>query len=353
MFDLRYTNDIVLLIWIGLVAFFCGNAKKKRVTILGQEEERYTLPFAIIVFFPIFWFVITVIPRSDMWLYISGFKSFNQSIFEVLENWNSFDKGPGFLLIESTMKAVGITGETGFRVVIALLQSIPLVYVYWKYSEDYVYSIFLFIATLSYDGWMMNGIRQFLAACIVFAAFPFFLKRRYIPTLLFVLIAISIHSSAIVMIPVLLISQFKPWSKITIILIFGFGAVLFFYIYNSNWLSEETLQKSTGSNPLGILFRAVPAVIAFIGRKQIAAKQNRLLNICVNISVITVVMNVVASMTSGVMAGRLAGYTTIFSYILLPYLLKKTFNEAISKKLFVSVTIYYVLSFVIKLYFFR
>ena len=54
MFDIRYTNDIVLLIWIGIAALLSKSVTKKKVTVLGQEEERYSFLFAVIVFFLFF-----------------------------------------------------------------------------------------------------------------------------------------------------------------------------------------------------------------------------------------------------------------------------------------------------------
>ena len=352
MFDIRYTNDIVLLIWIGIAALLSKSVIKKKVTVLGQEEERYSLLFAVIVFFPVFWFASFTAMRGDMGAYRSGFESFEMSVSDVFQNWNSIDKGPGYALLSAIIKSMGITNYWDFRMIIALLQSIPLVLVYRRYSNDYVFSVFLFIANMIYDGWMMNGIRQFLASCIIFAAFPFMLKKkRVIIALLVVLLAMTVHKSAIIMIPVILIAQFKPWGKLSVILMIGFAIVLYIYIYNSDWMSEETLQQATGSSPLRIVVSAIPVGIAFVGRKQIAAANNHIVNICINMSIVTVVMYVVASLTSGIMAGRLPGYTLIFNFILFPYLLNKVFNETISKNLRLGITLFYVAYFILDLYF--
>ncbi|SCX28222.1 EpsG family protein [Ruminococcaceae bacterium P7] len=351
MFDIRYTNDIVLLIWIGIAALLSKSVTKKKVTVLGQEEERYSFLFAVIVFFPIFWFVTTVFMRGDMYAYQGGYNSDTMSVSEVFQNWNSIDKGPGYSLLVAFSKSIGIADFNKFRVLMALLQSLPLVLIYRRYSDDYVFSIFLFIANMIYDGWMMNGMRQFLAACIIFAAFPFMIKKkRVIFALLVVLLAMTVHNSAILMIPVILLVQFKPWGKLSIILMIGFAIALYIYIYNSNWMSEETLQQATGSNPLRIVVSAIPVGIAFVGRKQIAAANNHIVNICINMSMVTVVMYAVASLTSGIMAGRLPGYTLIFNFILFPYLLNKVFNETISKNLRLGITLFYVAYFILDLY---
>lgn len=352
MFDIRYTSDIVLLIWIGIAALLSKSVTKKKVTVLGQEEERYSLFFAVIVFYPIFWFVTTVFMRGDMYAYQWGFNEFNMSVGEVFQNWNSIDKGPGYSLLVAFSKNIGVDNFQQFRVVLALLQSLPLVLIYRKYSDDYVYSIFLFIANMIYDGWMMNGVRQFLAACIVFAAFPFMLKKkRIVFALLIVLLAMTVHKSAIIMIPIVLLVQFKPWRIMTVILMIGFAIALYIYIHNSDWMSEEALQQATGSNPIRIAVSAIPVVIAFIGRKKIASANDRLANICINMSIITMIMYAIASLTSGIMAGRLPGYTLIFNFILYPYLLNKVFNETISKNLRFGITLFYIAYYILDLYF--
>ena len=350
MFDVRYTNDIVLLIWIALVAVFGKGVTKKKVTVLGCEEERHGLLFATIVFFPIFWFVTTVFMRGDMYAYSSGYNNFSSSVSEVLSNWGSIGKGAGYSLLVAISKSMGVSDFQGFRVVVALLQSIPLVIVYSRYSEDYIYSIFLFIATMCYEGWMMNGIRQFLAACLIFLTVPLLMKNNYVLSVLLIFAAITVHQSAIIMIPVLLLSYMKPWGKVTMIAIVIFAVILYYYIGHSDWLTEEELQQSQGSNPLGILFRSLPAVIAFWGRKQIAKANNRMVNMLVNIAIITVAVNVVSSQTSGIMTGRLMGYLTIYSYLLYPYLLTKVFDEKVSHNLQLILTLFYSSIFLYDLY---
>ena len=351
MFDIRYTNDIVLLVWIGLVAFFSQSATKKKVTVLGQEEERYSLLFAVIVFYPIFWFVTTVFARSDMYAYWSGYDSLNMSVSDVIHNWNSINKGPGFLLFETMAKIMGFSSFQQFRVLICLAYSIPLVLIYRNFSEDYVFSVFLFIASMSYDSWMMNGMRQFLAATMIFGALPLIIRKKYILSLFIVLAAMTVHKGALLMIPVLIIAHSRPWSKLMILSMVLFAVVLYFYIGHSDWMSDEELQAAQGSNPLRIAISSIPVILAFIGRKKIAEANNRLINLCINISVSTVIMYAIASITSGVMVGRLPGFTTIFNYLLFPYLLNKAFNENVSRNLKTGVTLLYIVYFIADLYF--
>lgn len=218
---------------------------------------------------PVFVFTSLGEIRADTGVYINNFKILNMSLSEVFATWQTNDKGSGFVLIEVIIKNIFGNNQNAFRIVFGLIQSIPLVLIYRKYSEDYVFSIFLFITSGCYYGWMMNGLRQFVASCIIFAALPLLIKRKYIPLIPVLFFAISVHKAAMVMIPVILLVQFKPWSKITIIMLLVLAVVLYFYVGHSDWMSEETLQSSKGSNPLRIVIAAIPMVMAFIGRKKL------------------------------------------------------------------------------------
>lgn len=342
---MTFKSDIWLLLWIGLVALVAYAAKlKKKETVLGQETERYSLLFAIITFLPVFLFVSVGEIRSDIWAYLDGYDKLSPSISEVFQNWWN-DKGPGFTLIEVLIKQVFENNHDAFRIVFALMQSVPLVLVYRKYSVDYVLSVFLFITMGYYSGWMMNGLRQFLAACIVFAATPLLIKKKIVPTIFIILLAMTIHTSAMMMIPIALVVWFEPWKKGILISFIVFVVALFIFVNTTDMLNEEILKYDDGANPLRIIISAIPVVIAFAGRKKIESANNPLINICVNMSVFTMLTFFVATFTNGVGTGRLPIYTGLFNLILIPYLAKNVFDEKISKNIKLFFVIFYIAYF--------
>ena len=342
---MTFKSDIWLLLWIGLVALVAYAAKlKKKETVLGQETERYSLLFAIITFLPVFLFVSVGEIRSDIWAYLDGYDKLSPSISEVFQNWWN-DKSPGFTLIEVLIKQVFENNHDAFRIVFALMQSVPLVLVYRKYSVDYVLSVFLFITMGYYSGWMMNGLRQFIAACIIFAATPLLIKKRIVPTILIILLAMTIHTSAMMMIPIALVVWFEPWKKGILISFIVFVVALFIFVNTTDMLNEEILKYDDGANPIRIVISAIPVVIAFVGRKKIESANNPLINICVNMSVFTMLTFFVATFTNGVGTGRLPIYTGLFNLILIPYLAKNVFDEKISKNIKLFFVIFYIAYF--------
>ena len=90
-------------------------------------------------------------------------------------------------------------------------------------------SLYLFVASGCHIAWMMNGLRQFLAVSIIMAATPLMLKRKYVPLIGVILLAATVHSSALIMIPIIFIVQGKAWNKKTLLFI-GVTIVLT-YVY--------------------------------------------------------------------------------------------------------------------------
>lgn len=71
-----------------------------------------------------------------------------------------------------------------------------------RYSKDYMLSALIYVSTIFTI--TMNTSRQYLALAIVFFAFSFILEKKQIKAVLLILLASSMHYSAIVMLPLAL-----------------------------------------------------------------------------------------------------------------------------------------------------
>ena len=326
-YENRMNVYIFIPIWIGIMAFIAnsnpGLFRKK--TVLGTEINQVNIAFAIITFLPILLTVTFATKIGDTWAYVDSFNKLTPDFSAI--DWNG--KGPGFTVIEVIIKVLFGNSETAFRFVIALIHSIPIVFVFRYYSSNYVLSMFLFVATTVYTAWMMNGIRQFTAAAIIFAATPLLVKRKYVPLIIVILLASTIHNTALIMLPVIFIVQGQAWNRKTVVFIIA--AVIAMYIFGNNTslfdsvienaglnYSITAIQESgdTGTSFLRVLVNMVPMIIALVFRKKID-ENNRVINICVNMSVITSGLYLISMVTSGILIGRLPGYTTLYNMILL------------------------------------
>jgi len=119
--------------------------------------------------------------------------------------------------------------------VVALITQLCNVYVLNKYRGYIELEIFMYIAA-GYFTVTMNGMRQCLAAALLFLCVKFIIDGSFKKYLLSVLIISTIHQSALFMIPIYFIARLKPWSK-KIYMIIGIAVLgLLFYEVLSSYL---------------------------------------------------------------------------------------------------------------------
>ena len=352
-------NEFVLIIlWVGICAFFGKYSKIKRTELIeGVEEERFPMYFAIIVLIPLVFMIANRdFEIGDTWAYKISFGKMPSEFSQISEYMSTITKDSWFYLFSAVIKCIIGENIVLYFGIIAVMQMIPLVYIYRKYSSNYVVSAFLFIASADYLSWTFNGIRQFLAVTFIFMAFPLLLKKKYIPLILIIIFASMFHRSALLMIPVVFIVQGEAWNKKTLSIIVLTLLVVFFVsqftdILDSsladtqyaNVVSDYTSWKDDGTNPFRVAVYCIPAIISFVFRKDIKVLNNKAINICSNLSIVTAGMYIISMVTSGIFLGRLPIYTSLFNYILLPWEIDNLFEVDTKKIVFALMVILYLL----------
>lgn len=343
MFSILSSEYILILVWIGFVALasrFIKLTKKETVIGYDGEVERYYWLFALIVIFPLIWMAGNRSLFGDTTAYKIKFLSMPDSISGIPNYLESINKDTGFSLVSCIIKLFVHDNVTLYFLIIAIFHGLSLLFVYRKYSPEYLVSIFLFIASADYISWMFNGIRQFTAVTLIFAATTLILKKKYLPVLLIVLLASTVHQSALLMIPFILIAYGKAWNKKTLLFVLlVLIAILFVGNFTdlldeslsstqySNVVSEYKQMNDEGTNPLRVLVYSIPSIIAFFGRKKIKETGSELLNFCTNMSIISSGMYIISMFTSGIFFGRLPIYFSLYNYILLPWEIKYLFSK--------------------------
>ena len=207
-----------------------------------------------------------------------------------------------------------------------------------KYSEDYWFSAYLFVASGMHVGWMMNGLRQFMAVTIVFSVTPWMLEKKYIRVILIILLASLFHRTALFMIPIIFIAQGEIWNLKTLAfsavivgmsLLFSGNIGLFNSFANTTGYSAEFAIElgDNGTNPLRVLVNSVPMLLAFTFRDRLREENDGIINMCVNMSIITSGVYLLSMVTSGILTGRMTIYTSLYNLILLPYVIDTCFLE--------------------------
>ena len=155
-----------------------------------------------------------------------------------------------------------------------------------------------------------------------------------------ILLASTMHQSALLMIPFVVIAQGDAWNMKTLSFMLG---ILFAVIFVSeftgvldniisttqytNVVSEYKEWGDNGTNPIRVLVYSIPAIFSFFGRKTIREYGGRLINFCTNMSIISMGLYLISMVTSGVFLGRLPIYCSLYGYILLPWELQNIFGQ--------------------------
>ena len=357
---MNLTNYWWLLIWLftgGAVMAFCF--PRKREYVFGKVEERWSIVPAVLLILP---YIIWAGNRGyfgDTGAYRRGFVESPNVIGQISEYMQTVTKDKGFYFVTAVIHCLFGNNSIAYFTLIAAFQLLIVAFVCRKFSSNYWFSIFVFIASTDYLSWVQNGMRQFVAVTIIFAGTGFIVKKKYAKAVIMVLIASLFHQSALLMLPIIFVVQGKPWNKKTLLaialsllaLVFAsrFTTILDTALSDTqytNVVSDWTLGNDDGTNPLRILVYAMPMILSIIGREQIRRANNPLVNVGVNASIITTCIGLISMGTSGIFIGRLTIYvSTISNWILLPWEIENVFDENTGKLVMVAAVCCYILFF--------
>ena len=335
---MRYST---LFVFTALAALLVNGGRLAYPTIENGYSQNKVKPVtAFLVFLPIIIFVCTSNWRywTDYPVYLSIYHTTptesSAALAYLMEQKNSYL----FYAFGYVIKVLSNDNEMFYRIALVLVQSIPLIAFFRKYSTNYVYSIYLILATALPLGWMLNGVRQIMAAAIIYGAAEDIIQKRYVKVTLIILLASLFHQSAIVALPMVFFCQGQAWSRKTMLALLG--TIVLTIVFSSSeeaftniavnvGYNAEILALDNGASPLRALIAFVPVLLAFLGREEISRDGSPAINFFVNMSVINFGIYLVAIVTNGVLVGRIPLYTSLYTFVLLPYLFEKVFNGSL------------------------
>ncbi|MDM5157357.1 EpsG family protein [Bacillus sp. DX1.1] len=243
---------------------------------------------------------------------------------------------------EFDWKTIDFTGDFGFDLlqmvlqnfskdpqimvfIVALVTNVLIVITLYKYSRMFEVALFVYITGGMYLV-SMNGIRQFLAAAVIFTATKFIFNGNWKKYILIVLLAATIHKSALVLIPIYFLVRREAWAWGTYILLF-FSVII---VIGFNQFSESLFAalESTqyghykdfaegGANVLRVAVSAVPIIIAYFGReklREVFPKSDYI----VNMSLIGLVFMIIS--TQNWIFARFSIYFSLYQLILISWI---------------------------------
>lgn len=334
---------ILSIIWLAIVYVISKNVNVyQKEYVLGRPVVRYNIGFVIFAILPFIWWAAT---RSrwyfDTNAYATAYEAMPSTFGGISSYMQGVTKDKGFSILSIFIKIlVGNRVEVYFFV-IAAFQLVTIALVYRKYSSNFLVSLFLFIASTDYISWMHNGIRQFTAVVLIFAATELLATKRYIPLILVILLASTMHGSALLMIPIVFIVQGRPWNTKIFFAILIF-AIAILYVDNFTTLLNNLLSDTQytnvvsdwkswgddGTNPIRVLVYSVPTLLSVLGIRHIRKEHNVMVNIACNMAIFSTLLYCLSVATSGIFIGRLPIYCSLYSMgILLPWEINHMFAE--------------------------
>ena len=332
---------LLLLCWIMHMVSHSSSTLKIGETLVTENIEKRKKRDRGIVIFLIF-FVLAFV-AAFRYKVGTDFPSYYKT-----SNWaGKFKRGefddPGFTVF-SLLAEFLFQGKNGAITILASIVTVALfVFTIAKHGENLTVSLLLFIFVGCFTG-LFNGVRQYLAAGILFAGFHFVQEKKLIKWTLIVLLATSIHVTAILMFFVYFACNLK--CDLKTVLLYIVLAILLLFLYEPLFnlvgaLKQEEINTEVGYvtrqvNILRILVQCVPmALLVFVPNSKI--NEDADCKTLFNISLLNAAI-AVASMNSAYFA-RFFIYTMCFQVLMYPKIFKKMNKD--NRNIFTSLLLFF------------
>ncbi len=272
------------VVWIAtiilcLISLGCRYIPLRRRGGLGQPLPNPACMILAVAFFTVF----TALRKDvgDTPFYVMSFEGFTGSDNPVTAELFFTSM---FAFFQNLIR--NLTDDPQWLVAFSSIMAMPVpIYILYKYSYPFDMTLYLFV-TYGYVGGMMNGMRQYMAAAIVLCGtkYLFSLKKTsFIKYAVIIMLAWSMHKSALLMIPFFFIVRRKAWTFSSYAIILGsvvatvaFDAILPSFLGALEETSYSVYAKNgwftSGSDNGASLGRALvsayPVVIAYMNRDR-------------------------------------------------------------------------------------
>lgn len=181
--------------------------------------------YSIVLFF--FYFLKDLSVGADYIAYVNFFLYELPEDFSFLIDPDYYGFEKGFTLLNLLISLFN-RDIIFFNFIFAILLTVLPIYFVYKYSSYFWISIFLFFSLGIYTN-SFSLIRQTLAVYICWLSIPYIVERKILKFMLIVLLAFSIHKTALIFIPLYFVYRYKLDFKY-VITMFAFTAVIFVLI---------------------------------------------------------------------------------------------------------------------------
>lgn len=257
---------------------------------------------------------------TDYMAYYRGYVDYLDNLPNAIRNLNE----PGYGVLAWIATRFYNDGAAPIFFASLVTVSLPLLVIY-RHSKELLLPTFLFMTMGCWTG-AFNGVRQYLAASILFCGYKSLRERSIINYCLIVFVAFLFHRSAIVFIVLYFIVDREINIPNIIILIITTGLLLYSYdrvFQFANFVMDQEYSleieyTSRAVNRLRILATFVPVII--FGFEYLNQKRTQLITFSLNILIFRAALSVLA-MNSALLY-RINIYMSFFAPLAISELLK-------------------------------
>ena len=309
-------------------------AATQKQTIYGLDTYKSKIREYHMELLLVFFGVLTIVCGlrsgiADTGTYIYTFENYPIGLNNI--QWENVEKDQGFYLLSVLYKTYVSTDYHGWLFMWTAISCVATGVAFHKYASDIGFSCYLFMTTTMFF-YLINGMRQYVVVSIFFALSCWLEEKKLWKYVILALLLSTIHTSALVMIPVYFLVHLKPWSGYTFLMIvgaiiLGLGFDMIFPVVEtvlsgtsySNY--SDVLKGGTGSNLFRLVIAAIPVGLSFLCKRQIETTDDKQISIAANMSTMNFALYIVATFTSGMTVGRLTIYFDVYNLILMPWLI--------------------------------
>lgn len=325
-----YFINILLLIFWAIILFWKGTSKLKKAIFITIATFQ--------------WILISGLRHisigADTLNYYNIFNSIKDiSWTELFDNLYKINfskaegRDPGYDIFEKTVQIFTHDYQM-FLIIIAVIFTFSIGYFIYKNSSEPFFS-FLIYSCLFYAFFALTGHRQTLAtALVVFIGYELIKKRKLIPFILIVLVASTIHKSAILFFPFYFLSNIKLTKKYLIslltvgILLLLMGNSL--YAPLANFLGYENyLDTYIGGTETFTFMMVIITLISLWRRKKMIQNNKQSIHF-LNAVIIATLLSILTLDNQSFM--RIQQYYSLFIMLIIPEIIN-TFEK--KEKIFI------------------
>lgn len=298
----------------------------------------------------IFWTVLVMM----ILIIVSGLRQgigdtyFYKHSYEILaQNPSSFKLEGDFALNLISLLLINFTTDPQAIIfVAALITNLLNIIMFSKYRSYLELQVYIYI-TSGYYFVTMNGIRQCIAAALLFACTPLIINGKFFKYCICVLLISTFHQSALALIPIYFVVMEKAWSKRMIrfmvisligIILYQLLSPLLFKALENTTYGQYGSSSEGGSSMMRTIVNAVPVVLAFLKRKELE-KSWPMNDLFVNMSIINLIF-VALGMFNWIF-NRFTLYLQLYNFVLIPAIIKTSFKGKERRLVYFAVLVCY------------